>query len=226
MMKVFQGALVATGLAILAAIAGGIGGFMSHAYLAVWFEEVDGLSVTDLKSWPKIADGISAQVNYTRPELYRAYYGENFDSKTEVSVADFKVKYFDVDGRIIGLKTKTPTSGPEVTYNLQGFVSSHDHIVLMQRGQQGGGVGTFWIKRTQTGDNRLIYYGYFLTEDVKTVGSSEIWVTQCPIIIMAKELATKSYPTAEDAKKAFGFLRTSCLEFKLPTAIDRVATAE
>ena len=211
-----QKALKATAIAVLAVIAGGIGGFFSHAYLEIWFESVEGLSAINPSTWPNIAKGISAKFDITSPQLYRAYYGENQNLETRIISADFALRDFELTGRIIGSKTKVLKDGP-VTYTISGFFNS-DETVLTHRGPKGG-IGSYWLKPIQDKDNRLFYFGYILTEDQKYNDQPEKWVTQCPFVMMGKELATQSYPTPEDAKASFAVLGERCTEFKLPGSI-------
>jgi len=208
-------ALKATGIAILAVIAGGIGGFLSQAYLEVWFENVPEFKITDLSTWPSVAKGISAKFDVTKPLLYRAYYGENAgdpEMTTKISRADFALRIFQITGKVIGSKTKEG-----MTYHISGH-SNPDHLVLTQRSPRGG-VGAYFLKNTRDSNNREFYFGYFLTEDFKKAGSDELWVTQCPFVMMDQSVGIQSYPTEDAAKSAFGFLRTKCMEFKLPASI-------
>lgn len=207
--------LKATGIAILAVVGGGIGGFLSQAYLEVWFDNVPDFKITDLATWPSIAKGFSAKFDVTRPQLYRAYYGENAgdpETTTKISTADFALRTFQITGKVIGSKTKDGK-----TYIISGH-SNPDHLVLTQRSPFGG-VGTYLLKNTRDNNNREFYFGYFFTEDFKKAGSDELWITQCPFVMMDQSVGIQSYPTADAAKSAFGFLRTKCIEFKLPASI-------
>jgi hypothetical protein len=212
--SVVSQALTATAVAVVAVIAGGIGGFLSHAYFEIWFQSVDDLQVTNPASWPKIANAFSASFDVTKPLLYRGYYGENVrDLATTLSTADFGLKYFGISGRVVGWKKKG-----DVTFSITGQYNT-DHLVLTQRGPNGG-VGTFVLKVTQDLSSHTFYYGYFITEDINIPGGSELWLTQCPIVMVREDVANQLYPNVDAAKNGFAFLRTKCIEFKLPSSVD------
>ena len=60
------------------------------------------------------------------------------------------------------------------------------------------------------------YVGYAMVEDVKVQGKSDIWVTQCPFVMIERSDALIKYKTVEDAKKSFAILQKNCTEFKTP----------
>jgi hypothetical protein len=119
-----KGALIALAIAVLAVIAGGIGGFLSHAYLEIWFDPVEGVQATNLATWPKLADGLRGNFDLTDPQSYRAYYGENAgDGVTEISTAKIVLRNFQLSGRLIGVKQKE-VNGKIELYSLSGYSNS------------------------------------------------------------------------------------------------------
>jgi hypothetical protein len=207
--------LKAFGYGILVLVVGSIIGFLSSAYLEVWFDTVDGFEAGNPSTWGKLASGLAAKVDFTSPRLYRVYYGENVrDGETKLSTADVKIKNFGLTSRLGGTKAKEDNR----IFDLLGFANS-DHLVLVQRSPDAG-VGSFWFSNTRADDNKLFYFGYFMTEDYKRSPETDLWITQCPVVMMSKELADRSYPKADDARTAFAFLRTKCVEFKLQTSMN------
>src|SRR5262249_40350597 len=93
-----------------------------------------------------------------------------------------------------------------------------DHLVMTQRGPQGG-VGLFVLMPTQDAEGGRFYFGYFITEDYKRPSEKELWLTQCPIVMLAKAEAMERYPTPAAAEKAFTFLRSGCAEFRMPVSV-------
>ncbi len=200
-------ALIGVGVAILAVIAGGIGGFLSHAYFEIWFDPVDGVRATDFSTWSKIADGFRANFDMTKPQSYRAYYGENVGAgKTEISSADIVLRNFQLSGKIVGLKKKMMKSSDAV-WSLSGY-SNSERMVLIQRGPLGG-IGSLFVERTQDHDNNVYYFGYFLTEDYEP-GSSQKQITQCPFVMMEQAVAVQKYPTADEARNKIETLNGKC----------------
>jgi hypothetical protein len=215
-----RGALIATATAIGLVVVSGIIGFLSHAYLEIWFENVGAVKITDFSTWPKIASGISASFDVTEPQTYRAYYGENMGGgRTGMSKADFILKNFELTGKIVGSKIKFGSSGNN-TLSVAGYANA-DHMVLTQRGPHGG-VGAFFMTRTQDAQNQIFFFGNFITEDFKEATGTASWVTQCPIVMMSEAVADQLYPTPDAAIKAFGFLQTKCTEYKLPLSLNAV----
>ena len=149
--------LIATGSAVALVVIGGIAGFLSHAYLEIWFENADKVKIADLSTWPKIAQALSANFDVTSPQTYRAYYGENTGGgHTGISKADFVLKEFQITGKIIGAKIKF-ASDANYKYTIIGFRNSR-HVVLTQRGPLGG-VGTFFMIKTQDAQNHAFFVG-------------------------------------------------------------------
>ncbi len=206
-------ALKATAWACVAVIAGGIGGFLSHAYLELWFEPVEGIELTNLKTWPHIPEGFRASFDLTQPQIYRAYYGENAGAgKTEISMALLVLRNFELSGKIVGSKTKQ-VDNKTFTYSINGYANS-ERLVLAQRGPAGG-IGTFFLEKTQDADNNIFYFGYFLTEDYEP-GSTHKQVTQCPFVMMDEALAKTKYPTTNEAYNRFDVLKNKCGKYDFP----------
>jgi hypothetical protein len=211
-MKAIKTGLKALGVAFILVIVGGIAGFMSSAYLEIWFDTVDGVEASDPSTWHRLAKGLAAKVDFTSPRLYRVYYGENMNDDTRLSTADVKLKNFGITNRLGGIKTKEDGR----VFDLLGF-SNADNLVLAQR-SDGAGLGLFWLKDARS-QGQLLYFGYYIAQDQRRPGETERWVTQCPVVVMTKSNADKSYARAEDAKNAFPFLKTKCVEFKLPVSM-------
>ena len=210
----FKGALVGVGIAILAVIAGGIGGFLSHAYLEIWFDPVEGFKTTDFSTWAKIADGLRASFDLTEPQSYRAYYGENAGAGvTEISTADIVLRNFELSGKLVGVKRKQ-LNGKTEDYSLSGY-SNSERMVLTQRGPRGG-IGNFFLEKTQDKDNNLFYFGYFLTEDYEP-GATQKTVTQCPFVMMEEFVAAARYPTSVEASNKIEMLKNKCTQYQFPT---------
>jgi hypothetical protein len=208
-----KAALIGLAIAVLAVIAGGIGGFLSHSYLEIWFDPVEGVQVTNLATWPKLADGLRATFDLTDPQSYRAYYGENAgDGVTEISTAKIVLRNLQLSGRLIGIKQKEVNGKTEV-YSLSGY-SNSERMVLVQRGRKGG-IGNFFVQKTQDKDSNIFYFGYFLTEDYEP-GAAEKTITQCPFVMMEESVAAARYPIAEKAHDKIGMLSSKCKQFQFP----------
>jgi hypothetical protein len=210
----FRAALVSVGIAFLAVIAGGIGGFLSHAYLELWFDPVEGIQLTHLETWAKIPDGLRASFDLTQPEKFRAYYGENAgNGVTEISTADIVLRNFERSGKLVGVKRKLINNSP-VVYSLTGYANS-ERMVLTQRGPMGG-IGSYFVVKTQDHDSNIFYFGNFLTEDYEP-GSAQKTVTQCPFVMMDEAVATAHFPTAAEASSKIAALKSKCSQYQFPT---------
>lgn len=206
-------ALIGLGVAILAVVAGGIGGFLSHAYLEIWFDTVDEVKATDLATWGKIADGLRASFDMTLPHAYRAYYGENAGGgRMEISSADILLRFFSISGKIVGLKKKVINDKP-VIYSLAGYANS-ERMVLTQRGPLGG-IGNLFVQKTEDENTDVYYFGYFLTEDFEP-GATQKTVTQCPFVMMEQTTANRKYPNAAEAAAKIDILKGKCAEYQFP----------
>jgi hypothetical protein len=208
-----RAALISVVIAFLAVIAGGIGGFLSHAYLELWFDPVEGIQLTDFTTWAKIADGLRASFDLTQPERFRAYYGENAgNGVTEISTADIVLRNFERSGKLVGIKRKLINNSPAI-YSLSGYANS-ERMVLTQRGPKGG-VGSFFAVKTQDQDSNIFYFGNFLTEDYEP-GSSQKTVTQCPFVMMDEAVATAHFPTSAEASSKIAILKNKCSQYQFP----------
>lgn len=208
-----KGALSTLGVAVLAVIAGGIGGFLSHAYLEIWFDPIEGVKLTDFATWDKIPEGLRASFDLTEPQSYRAYYGENAGGGiTEVSTADMVLRNFELSGKLVGVKRKEINGKTEV-YTLSGYANS-ERMVLVQRGRKGG-IGNFFLEKTQDINNNFFYFGYFLTEDYEP-GATQKTVTQCPFVMMEQSVAARYYPTSAEASAKIGILKNKCTQYPFP----------
>jgi len=209
----FRQALIGLCVAILAVIAGGIGGFLSHAYFEIWFDPVDGIQATNFATWTKIADGFRANFDMTKPQSYRAYYGENIGAgQTGISTADIVLRNFQLSGKMVGVKRKIVKT-QEFVWSLSGY-SNSERMALTQRGPLGG-IGSLFVERTQDVDNNVYYVGYFLTEDYEP-GSSQTQITQCPFVMMEQSVAAQKYPTADEAHSKIETLKSKCGLYSLP----------
>src|ERR1700690_588863 len=76
---------------------------------------------------------------------------------TEISMAEIVLRNFELSGKLIGVKRKQ-VNGKTELYSLSGY-SNSERMVLVQRGRKGG-IGNFFVEKTQDKDSNIFYFGY------------------------------------------------------------------
>lgn len=223
--------LAAIGIAILLGIVTGVVGFLSSARLEVSFDKLKDFDPTSLKSYGALGTSVNVDLELSEPREFVAYWGENANGKTVIESGAISFSNFKLSSRIEGVIRVKIGEGivrpkGNIEYKIVGYYNS-SRIVFSHRGSISG-VGVYILDVFQiTGMEHEVYVGYVVSEDSKTEGQDETWVTQCPIVMIEQSDAAKSKlsldssstPTEkklEAVQKAYPVLRTECHEFKMP----------
>ena len=127
-------------------------------------------------------------------------------------MAEIVLRNFELSGKLIGVKRKQ-VNGKTELYSLSGY-SNSERMVLVQRGRKGG-IGNFFVEKTQDKDSNIFYFGYFLTEDYEP-GATQKTVTQCPFVMMEESVAAAYYSTPTNASNKIEMLKNKCTQYQFP----------
>jgi len=209
-----KGTLVGILVAALLGIAGVVVGLLNEAHLELSFDKLKGFDPLNVGSYRHLLTSLRFDISESEPQHFRAYFGENVDTRTTLSAADLIYKKFRFSNRIKGSLFDEKEGK---SFAIGGYYND-ERLVFSHRGQISG-VGIYILERFD--EAPPMYMGYYVAEDVKFEGTKDYWTVQCPIIIIEAKIAAQKYPTAQKARDAFPFLGTLCVEFKLPTALRR-----
>jgi hypothetical protein len=195
----------------------GVVGFLSAAHLEISFDKLRDFDATDLKSYKALGTSVKFDFELSQPREFIAYWGENDSGRTVVRKSNVNFKNFKLSSKIQGAIVDETKRGP-VSFGIVGYYNS-ERVVFSHRGPISG-VGVYILNTFQIGDERIeAYAGHMIVEDIKGDNQNEIWLVQCPFIMLARDLGEKEFPTIEKAQEAFALLKTQCAEFKVPTRI-------
>jgi hypothetical protein len=192
-------------------------GFVSNAYLEIWFNPGGPVKATSPSSWSNMAEGFSMNVDLTDPDEYRLFYGINVGNlKTQIFQTEAALRVFKLSSRVLGTSVLEIDEEP-LTYQVVGFMGGR-HLTLSLRSQRGSKA---LVIASQASDRagHVLYYGHIIAEDQKWAGSDEYWVTRCPFVMISRHTAERHYPTAEVARESLDLLRTPCAEFPMPRSV-------
>jgi len=203
--------LAAIGIAVLLGIVTAVVGFLSSARLEISFDKLKNFDPTSLKSYGALGASVKFDFELSQPREFVAYWGENDSGKTVLQQGAVHFNNFKLSSRIEGVISPKA----DVDYKIVGYYNS-DRIVFSHRGPISG-VGVYILNVFQIGGlAHEVYVGYVVQEDIKTEGRKDVWMTQCPFVMVEQSDAAKTYATPEAAQKAYPVLRTECSEFKMP----------
>jgi hypothetical protein len=200
-------------IAIIGAISGAVAGVLTQASVELSFKDP-----RKVKSYDEV---INFAADLSEPTSFRGYYGEADEDSTFVSEARVMMRYSKLTRRVVGEWTKVSDERnsriKEKIYLIRGF-RNDEYMALADFQSATTGAGTYFLKRFAILPGpELIHAGYAIAQDVRS--DSQIWVTQCPYVLIDESLAESRYSTIELAKKGIPFLTKPCSEYQFPRTV-------
>ena len=108
------------------------------------------IRIANAADWLAGARPITAELDFSESQTYRAYYGENSGNQTNdtrIRIADFTLRKLQRNGKLVGLKSRFPLTeadtGLQHLFKITGYENS-DHMVITQKNVSTGRVATFF----------------------------------------------------------------------------------
>lgn len=190
-----------------------IAGIISTAYIEISFKDP-----SLLKDWKNIREWMDVHVDWIKPKTFHAYYGDNDDGKTVIRDKLLTLRYFSLTNKVIGIEENLDD---KAKYAISGFWKD-ELVVLAHRGEKGG-QGVYVLKMFSTSvDPGSVFVGYIAQEDWIIVGEAKDWFVKCPIVVLEESASLQKYADRETLKKDFPFMNTKCVEFVMPTSLQKI----